>query len=44
MTIPKKNLKMIKQELTKKDVKPKTRRHHCVDLKIGKHIIPIVNG
>jgi len=40
-----KNLKMLqdlKKELTKKSTKPKTRRHHCVDMKVGKFILPIV--
>ena len=27
----------------KKKVKPVTRRHHCVDMKIGEYIIPIVD-
>ncbi len=27
----------------KKKVKPITRSHHCVDMKIGEHIIPIVD-
>ena len=27
----------------KKKVKPVTRKHHCVDMKIGEHIIPIVD-
>ena len=27
----------------KKKVKPITRKHHCVDMKIGKFIIPIVD-
>ena len=26
----------------KRKVKPKTRRHHCVDMKVGNFIIPIV--
>lgn len=25
----------------KRKIKPKTRRHHCVDLKVGKMILPI---
>lgn len=28
---------------TKRKYKPKTREHHCVDMKVGNFIIPIVN-
>lgn len=26
-----------------KKVKPRTRKHHCVDMKVGKLVIPIIN-
>ena len=28
---------------SKRKVKPKTRMHHCVDMKIGKMIVPIID-
>lgn len=28
----------------KKKYKPRTRRHYCVDMKIGRHTIPIIDG
>lgn len=28
---------------SKKKVKPKTRKHHCVDMKVGKMVIPIIS-
>jgi len=27
---------------SKRETKPKTRRHHCVDIKVGRMIVPIV--
>ncbi len=38
-------LEMIHDSLhnSKRKVKPVTRKHHCVDMKVGKMIIPIVN-
>ncbi len=38
-------LEMIHNNLynSKRKVKPVTRKHHCVDMKVGKLIIPIVN-
>jgi len=29
---------------SKRIIKPKTRKHHCVDMTIGKMIVPIVDG
>ena len=28
---------------SKRKIKPKTRRHHCVDMKVGKLVIPIID-
>jgi hypothetical protein len=37
-----KTLQGIKKELGVKKAKPKTRRHHCVDMQVGRYILPIV--
>lgn len=38
-----KDLTKLAESVLKKKYKPKTRRHHCVDMKVGNHIIPIVD-
>ena len=37
------SLNGIKKELGIKKTKAKTRRHHCVDMQIGRYVLPIVD-
>jgi len=44
--LPQEYLELIHNNLynSKRTIKPKTRAHHCVDMKVGKLVIPIVTG
>jgi hypothetical protein len=43
--LPQEYLEQIHNSLynSKRKIKPKTREHHCVDMKVGKLVIPIVD-